>query len=117
MAEYRWFKVYDFNSHGREPQAPFTVRTIDLDGKEVVLARNDKGYFAVDSKCPHAGYPLGHGKCLPDGSIMCPYHRYCFDLKTGREVTGQGEYVETYPVREDETGIFIGLKRKWWQLW
>lgn len=116
MAEYRWYKVYDFNEHGPEPQELFSIRPIEADGKLMVLVRNNEGYFAVDDKCPHAGYPLSHGKCLPDGKLMCIYHRYCFDLQTGRDVA-HGEYVPTHPVRVDETGVFVGVKRKWWQLW
>mgnify|MGYP001163739808 CR=1 FL=1 len=116
MAEnYTWFKVYDFATHGAEPQELFTLRAIDLDGKRVVLVRNDKGYYAVDDKCPHAGYPLSHGKCMEDGTLMCIYHRYRFDLETGQS---GGDYVQTHPVRVDEKGVFIGLKKKsWWRLW
>ena len=56
MAEnFTWYKVYDFETHGAEPQELFTLRAIDLEGRRVVLVRNDKGYYAVDEKCVFIG--------------------------------------------------------------
>lgn len=108
--KYKWYKVYGADAPQQEL---FSLRAIDLDGKKVVLARNDKGYYAVDDKCPHAGYPLSHGKCMEDGTLMCIYHRYRFDLETGQS---GGDFVQTHPVRVDDKGVFIGLKKKkWWQ--
>ncbi len=107
---YTWYKVYGADA---PPQKLYSLRAIDLEGKKVVLARNDKGYYAVDDRCPHAGYPLSHGKCMEDGTLMCIYHRYRFDLETGQS---GGDYVQTHPVRVNDKGIFIGLKKKkWWQ--
>jgi nitrite reductase/ring-hydroxylating ferredoxin subunit len=110
-----WYKVYDFKTHGTEPQALFSLKAIEADSKKLVLVRNQKGYFAVEDKCPHAGYPLSHGKCMEDGTLMCIYHRYRFDLETGQS---GADYVQTYPVRVDEVGVFIGLpKKSWWRWW
>lgn len=113
--DYKWYKVYDFAAMGTEPQELFSVRAIEADGKRLALARNDKGYYAVEDRCPHAGYPLSHGKCLADGTLMCIYHRYCFDLETGQS---GADFVQTYPVRVDDKGVFVGIKKKkWWQMW
>src|ERR1700749_2699531 len=44
----------------------------NLDGKVCVL----------DGTCPHEGGPLGEGT-IEDGKLVCPWHAYAFDVKTG----------------------------------
>ena len=49
-------------------------------------------------------------ECSPH--IICPWHKWCFDLSTGRQVRPLGRHndIETFPVRTDENGrIFIGF--------
>jgi nitrite reductase/ring-hydroxylating ferredoxin subunit len=111
----RFFKIYDFQEHGNEPQAVHSVRTIEIDNKHICLARLPEGYFAVDDKCPHAGARLGLGKCSEEGMVICPVHRYQYDVKTGRGLPKQGDYVNTYPVETRKDGVYIGLEKKWWQ--
>ena len=79
----RWFKIYDFKQHGDNPQALNSVRTIEVNNKRICLARLNDGYFSIDDKCPHAGARLGMGTCDDHGHVICPVHRYRFDLKTG----------------------------------
>lgn len=111
----RFYKVYDFAIHGNEPQEHNSVRTIGLDGKLICLAFFESHYYALDDRCPHAGGRLGLGKCNVEGKVVCPIHRYQFDLKTGRGLPQQGDYVNTYPVEIKSDGVYIGLNKKWWQ--
>ncbi|HLP32897.1 MAG TPA: Rieske 2Fe-2S domain-containing protein [Bacteroidia bacterium] len=114
MASYNWFKVYDFEEDGADIHPLNTVRTIDVKGKLICLAHIATGYYAVDDRCPHAaGGRLGRGKCDEEGRVVCPVHRYKYDLTTGRGA--QGDYVETYPVEVRNNGVYIGMPRKsWW---
>jgi nitrite reductase/ring-hydroxylating ferredoxin subunit len=118
MAEdYNWKIIYDFETDGQEPQKLNTVRTVQVDDKLLCLARLEEGYFAVDDRCPHAGGRLGLGKCGHDGYVTCPVHRYRYNLKTGRGLPQQGDYVETYPVKVMKDGVYVGfVKKKWWKL-
>jgi 3-phenylpropionate/trans-cinnamate dioxygenase ferredoxin subunit len=44
-------------------------------------------------------------------------HRIAFDIKTGKNATGEGYYIETYPVELREDGLYMGFqKKKWWQI-
>jgi 3-phenylpropionate/trans-cinnamate dioxygenase ferredoxin subunit len=44
-------------------------------------------------------------------------HRIAFDIKTGKNATGEGYYIETYPVELRADGLYIGFKKKkWWQI-
>jgi nitrite reductase/ring-hydroxylating ferredoxin subunit len=43
------------------------------------------------------------------GDVICPWHGYRFNLKTGREANEQAKDLITYPVKEEEEGVFIGM--------
>lgn len=111
----KFYKIYGFEEHGKDPQAVFSVRTIEIENKLICLARLADGYYAVDDNCPHAGARLGLGKCSEEGKVICPIHRYQYDLKTGRGLPQQGDYVNTYPIETRADGVYIGLEKKWWQ--
>lgn len=111
----RYFKVYDFKQHGNEPQQINTTRTIDIEGRRICLARTATGYYAVDDKCPHAGAHLGRGGWCEDEFVVCPVHRYKYNLKTGQGK--QGDYIKPYEVQHRVDGVYIGIEKKWWQIW
>jgi len=50
--------------------------------------------------------------------VVCPVHRWKYNVENGRGAPGQGDFVDTYPVRETEEGVFIGMKKDaWWKIW
>ncbi|MCU0422351.1 MAG: Rieske 2Fe-2S domain-containing protein [Bacteroidia bacterium] len=108
----RFYKVYDFSKHGQVPQEVNSLRTIVIEDKKICLAHTQTGYYAVDNRCPHAGAILSSGWCENE-DLVCPVHRYKYNLVTGRGK--QGDYIETYPVEVRTDGVYIGLKKKWWQ--
>jgi len=83
---------------------------VEVDGKKITLARFKEGYFAFAQKCPHASGRMAQGYINPLGQVVCPLHRYAFDMKNGRNTTGEGYFLKTYPVEERPEGIFIGFK-------
>jgi 3-phenylpropionate/trans-cinnamate dioxygenase ferredoxin subunit len=83
---------------------------LEVDGKKITLARFKEGYFAFAQKCPHASGRMAQGYINPLGQVVCPLHRYAFDMKNGRNTTGEGYFLKTYPVELRSEGIFIGFK-------
>lgn len=51
-------------------------------GEPVVLAHSGDEFFAIGAHCTHQGAPLSDG-LLIDGSVRCPWHHACFDLRNG----------------------------------
>jgi len=69
-----------------------------IDGVEVLLCRADGHYFAVSSRCPHAGQSLLGGR-LRGFELRCPLHAAVFDVRDGRCLKGPGESgLVRYPV-------------------
>ena len=117
----KWYKIYDFVMDGVEPQALYSVRTVEVSKTLVCLGRLPDGYFAVSDKCPHASGRLGLGECTHEGKVVCPHHRYKYDMKTGSGKPEQGDYVETYIVETRNDGVWITLDKQkeknipWWK--
>ena len=59
------------------------IKTATVGFRNVVLARTEKGVFALANECTHDGAPIATGKLRGD-SIMCTRHGARFDLATGQ---------------------------------
>lgn len=109
-----WHKLFDSIDAINAQVAVGRVTTINFERKKICLARTVDGFFAVNDKCPHNGASLGNGYCTAEGSVVCPVHRYHFDLRTGRAKSGLGDFVQTYPIEVRDDGVYIGFEQLVW---
>jgi 3-phenylpropionate/trans-cinnamate dioxygenase ferredoxin subunit len=82
---------------------------IEVCGKKICVSAHQHQLFSCIAKCPHAGGKMAEGYIDALGNIVCPLHRYKFDLKKGRNTSGEGYFLKTYPIEEREDGIFVAI--------
>lgn len=56
---------------------------VSFAGRPVVVTRCEGELLAFDGLCPHALGPLDQGELLA-GRVVCPWHGYGFDVRSGR---------------------------------
>jgi nitrite reductase/ring-hydroxylating ferredoxin subunit len=113
MTAAKYLALICIKEHDPIPDGDF-VEQIKLEGKKLCLVRTEGKFYAVENSCPHAGGILSGGWCK-NGNIVCPIHRWEYNLVNGRGAQGQGDYVNTYPVELREDGIYIGFKTGFWK--
>ena len=70
-----------------------------INGIEIVLFQRNDEIVALEAHCPHTGGPLLLGK-HENGSIICPWHGACFDLQSGKTISGPANRdLVKYPIR------------------
>lgn len=66
--------------------------------------------IAIQGECPHAGGPVGEGEIKPDCSaIICPWHGYEWDLRTGKCDEDPDLTLQRFPVRIEGDDILVKL--------
>jgi nitrite reductase/ring-hydroxylating ferredoxin subunit len=88
------------------------VKMIVVNSKKICLIKTANSFYAIQNSCPHAGGILSGGWCK-EGNIVCPIHRYEYNLTTGRGAEGQGDFIDVYPTELREDGLYVGFKRSW----
>ena len=108
--KFTWFKIAD-----TENELAFTgnnLLIVEVNKKRITLAKHNGELFACAYFCPHASGILVDGYIDAIGNIVCPVHCYRFNLLNGRNVSGEGYYLKTYPVKSSEEGVFVGFEEK-----
>ena len=72
---------------------------------DLALFHLDDGFFALENMCPHQGGPVGEGT-IDDGVVTCPWHGWCFDIRTGRMTLGDFARVRRFALRCEGDAIF-----------
>ncbi len=74
--------------------------------KTICVASVGGEVSAMNNICLHRGGPIGQG-VVEDGKVICPWHGWGWDAKTGE--AGPGVKVEVYPVKIEDGNLLIEL--------
>lgn len=107
----KWFKIANSIN---EISWQNNLAVAEAGGKKITLAKAKNTVFACAYKCPHASGILAGGFIDAEGNIVCPLHRYKYNLGNGRNISGEGYYLKVYAVEEREAGIFVGFEESNW---
>ncbi len=107
---YTWHKIAD--SVAGIAFADNQIAVAELEGKKICIGKFNELLFAFAYQCPHASGMMANGYIDALGNVVCPVHRYKFDLKNGRNISGEGYYLKHWPVEPREDGVYVGVEDK-----
>jgi nitrite reductase (NADH) small subunit len=83
-------------------------RVVEAEGRTLALFNVDGAFYALDNSCAHRGGPLGEGDL--DGTVVvCPWHAWRWDVKTGANVNNPAVKMTCFPVSVDGGRVFVEL--------
>jgi nitrite reductase (NADH) small subunit len=102
------------------------MKLVEVDGRKIGVIRLHGGELrAVLDRCPHKGAPIcqgivggvwesaGPGQLAFDESrdvLVCPWHGFEYDLKTGREVCWRrATSLRLYPIEDHDGDVVLAL--------
>jgi nitrite reductase (NADH) small subunit len=78
-------------------------------GARMICVANVNGVItAMDNVCLHRGGPLGQGT-ISHGKLVCPWHGWEFDPKTGAACHNPAARLNVYPVRIEGNDVLIEI--------
>jgi nitrite reductase (NADH) small subunit len=78
-------------------------------GDKVICIANVNGEFsAMDNVCLHRGGPLGQG-VVEKGKVVCPWHGWAYDPKTGQAVHNPAAKVVVYPIKIENGEVWVEI--------
>jgi nitrite reductase (NADH) small subunit len=78
-------------------------------GERTICIANVNGvYSAMDNVCLHQGGPLGEGM-IENGKVVCPWHGWQYDPKTGEAAHNPNAKVAVYPLKIENGDVLIEI--------
>lgn len=77
-------------------------------GQAYAVCHVDGDVHALEGSCPHLGGPLGQG-ALHGHMLVCPWHAWEFDCRTGENDRTPGIKVSTVAAKIDGDEILIDV--------
>ena len=78
-------------------------------GDKTICVANVNGTItAMDNVCLHRGGPLGQG-VIEKGKVVCPWHGWAWDPKTGHAVHNPNAKLALYPLKIENGDVLIEL--------
>jgi nitrite reductase (NADH) small subunit len=81
---------------------------VEVEGVGVCLANVNGVLSALDNVCPHRQGPLGQG-WVEGECVVCPWHSWVFNAKTGLAEYPEKERVDVFPLRVEGEDVLVEL--------
>ncbi len=104
-----WIKVFSSGEEARKRLKENVPQLLILNGRRLCLVLRNNCFYVVQDACSHTGESLSKGTVNHLGEIICPWHGHQFNLATGRECSERSADLNTYLIKEDSEGLFIGM--------
>ncbi len=104
-----WIKVFSSGEEARQRLKENIPQLLIVRGQSLCLVMRAASLYAIENKCSHNGELLSKGTLNFLGEVVCPWHGYRFNIRTGRECAERSRDLIIYPVKETEEGVFIAL--------
>lgn len=114
MNKYRVSSVQEIQEAGK--------KIVEVKEMEIGIFLVGENYYAWRNVCPHAGAPVCEGRVcrttLPSLTyeyeyshnqqvLRCPWHKWEFDLKTGRNLVDSSVKLKQYEVIVEDNSIYL----------
>jgi nitrite reductase (NADH) small subunit len=85
-----------------------TAKEFPCGEKTVCIANVDGDFSAMDNVCLHVGGPLGEGT-IENGKVVCPWHAWQYDPKTGQTTHNANLRVAVYPMKIENGEVIVEI--------
>jgi nitrite reductase (NADH) small subunit len=88
---------------------PGTARAFIVGNYEIAVFNVGGAYYALENACPHQGGPIAEG-WIEGLTVTCPWHAWCFDLRTGSLTLGNLAEIPRFDVRVEQDGVYLSTE-------
>jgi nitrite reductase/ring-hydroxylating ferredoxin subunit len=85
---------------------PGSLTEVTLGEESYALCNVNGELHALAGICPHAGGPIGQGN-LHDNTVICPWHEWAYDCRTGENDFDPAIKLDTFPVKTEGDDILL----------
>lgn len=90
----RWLRIATLTE---VPNGGF--QCVEVEGVSVLVCRLNQDAYAVVNNCPHQNQRMDDAAMF-EYEIVCPHHNACFDVRSGKRLSGPSIYpLGGYPCR------------------
>lgn len=84
------------------------ILKLQVEGISLILNRQGVNVTCYRNACSHLEYPIDMGK-VSNGIITCPFHKYQYELDSGKCVNAPADALESYPVKVEGDRVFVEI--------
>lgn len=85
---------------------PGAGRPFALGRYEIAVFNVNGTFYALENSCPHQGGPIA-GAWLEGAEVTCPWHGWCFDVRSGKMTLGDFARITRFAVQVRDGDLYV----------